>query len=175
MPRAALHLSLPVQGTDSVAGVLTDDSPLARQLLISYRDTRFRRKEEPHASTSHHFVAGFRWRWRVLHPYPLGAWLWNWCRTGNNLIDSTHRLPPWLGVKTCSGVSSDNDKKRGTGPMARYGKKASEKVERAMHERKEGTLKSGRSGKKVTSRQQAIAIGLSEARREGAKVPRKAA
>jgi hypothetical protein len=55
----------------------------------------------------------------------------------------------------------------------RYGKKASEKVERAMHERKHGTLRSGRSGKKVTSRKQAIAIGLSEARREGGKVPRK--
>ena len=57
--------------------------------------------------------------------------------------------------------------------MARYGKKASDKVERAMHERKHGTLKSGRSGKKVTSRKQAIAIGLSEARKSGAKVPRK--
>ena len=57
--------------------------------------------------------------------------------------------------------------------MARYGRKASKKVERAMHERKHGTLKSGRSGKKVTSRKQAIAIGLSEARREGAKVPAK--
>jgi len=57
--------------------------------------------------------------------------------------------------------------------MARYGKKAAEKVERAMHERKEGTLKSGRSGKKVTSRKQAIAIGLSEARKAGAKVPKK--
>jgi Family of unknown function (DUF6496) len=57
--------------------------------------------------------------------------------------------------------------------MAKYSKKASTKVERAMHERKQGTLKSGRSGKKVTSRKQAIAIGLSEARREGAKVPRK--
>jgi topoisomerase IA-like protein len=57
--------------------------------------------------------------------------------------------------------------------MARYGKKASSKVERAMHERKKGTLKSGRSGKKVTSRKQAIAIGLSEARRAGGKVPRK--
>jgi uncharacterized protein DUF6496 len=58
--------------------------------------------------------------------------------------------------------------------MARkYGKKASEKVERAMHERKSGTLKSGRSGKKVTSRKQAIAIGLSEARKAGGKVPRK--
>jgi len=57
--------------------------------------------------------------------------------------------------------------------MARYGRKASEKVMRAMHERKRGTLKSGRSGKKVTSRKQAIAIGLSEARRAGGKVPRK--
>jgi len=55
----------------------------------------------------------------------------------------------------------------------KYSKKASKKVERAMHERKHGTLRSGRSGKKVTSRKQAIAIGLSEARREGAKVPRK--
>ena len=55
--------------------------------------------------------------------------------------------------------------------MARYGKKASEKVEKAMHERKRGTLKSGRSGKKVTSQKQAIAIGLSEAREAGAKVP----
>ena len=57
--------------------------------------------------------------------------------------------------------------------MATYGKKASDKVETAMHEKKEGTLKSGRSGKKVTSRKQAIAIGLSEARKEGAKVPAK--
>jgi hypothetical protein len=57
--------------------------------------------------------------------------------------------------------------------MAKYGKKAGQKVERAMHERKRGTLKSGRSGKKVTSRKQAIAIGLSEARRAGGKVPRK--
>jgi hypothetical protein len=57
--------------------------------------------------------------------------------------------------------------------MARYGAKASQKVKRAMHERKKGTLKSGRSGKKVTSRKQAIAIGLSEARRAGGKVPRK--
>jgi len=55
--------------------------------------------------------------------------------------------------------------------MARYGKKAGEKVERAMHEMKRGELKSGRSGKKVTSRKQAIAIGLSEAREAGGKVP----
>jgi hypothetical protein len=57
--------------------------------------------------------------------------------------------------------------------MAKYGKKASEKVEKVMRERKRGTLKSGRSGKKVTSRKQAIAIGLSEARRAGGKVPQK--
>ena len=57
--------------------------------------------------------------------------------------------------------------------MARYSKKAGKKVEKAMHERKQGTLKSGRSGKKVTSKKQAIAIGLSEAREEGAKVPAK--
>jgi hypothetical protein len=55
----------------------------------------------------------------------------------------------------------------------KYSKKAESKVERAMHERKRGTLKSGRSGKKVTSRKQAVAIGLSEARKAGAKVPRK--
>ena len=59
--------------------------------------------------------------------------------------------------------------------MAKYGKKAQDKVEKAMHERKRGTLKSGGSGKKVTSRKQAIAIGLSEARRAGGKVPRKKA
>jgi Family of unknown function (DUF6496) len=57
--------------------------------------------------------------------------------------------------------------------MAKYGKKASEKVERAMHEKKTGKLKSGRSGKTVKSRKQAIAIGLSEARKAGAKVPPK--
>ena len=57
--------------------------------------------------------------------------------------------------------------------MARYGKKASEKIEKAMHERKSGKLKSGSSGKKVKSRKQAIAIGLSEARRAGGKVPKK--
>jgi len=58
--------------------------------------------------------------------------------------------------------------------MARkYSKGASKKVKKAMHERKRGTLKSGRSGKKVKSRKQAIAIGLSEARKEGKKVPKK--
>ena len=56
--------------------------------------------------------------------------------------------------------------------MAKYSKKASEKVEKVMHEMKEGKLKSG-SGKKVTAKKQAIAIGLSEAREAGAKVPKK--
>ncbi len=58
--------------------------------------------------------------------------------------------------------------------MPKYGKKAGQKVERAMRERKKGKLRSGRSGKKVTSRKQAIAIGLSEARQAGAKVPSRA-
>jgi hypothetical protein len=57
--------------------------------------------------------------------------------------------------------------------MAKYSQKSKDKVEKAMKEEKAGTLKSGRSGKKVTSRKQAIAIGLSEARKEGAKVPQK--
>jgi len=57
--------------------------------------------------------------------------------------------------------------------VAKYGKKASQKVKKAMRERKRETLRMGRSGKKVTSRKQAIAIGLSEARKAGGKVPRK--
>jgi hypothetical protein len=57
----------------------------------------------------------------------------------------------------------------------KYGKSAGKRVESAMRRRKKGTLKSGRSGRKVTSRKQAIAIGLSEAREKGAKVPRKRA
>jgi len=57
--------------------------------------------------------------------------------------------------------------------MAKYGKTAQKKVKKAMRERKKGTLKSGRSGKKVTSKKQAIAIGLSEARKAGGKVPKK--
>lgn len=58
--------------------------------------------------------------------------------------------------------------------MAKYGEKSQEKVKRAMDEMKEGKLESGRSGKKVTNPKQAIAIGLSEARKEGGKVPKKA-
>lgn len=57
--------------------------------------------------------------------------------------------------------------------MAKYGQKAQDKVEKSMHEMKEGKLKSGRSGKKVTDKKQAIAIGLSEARKAGGKVPKK--
>jgi hypothetical protein len=57
--------------------------------------------------------------------------------------------------------------------MAKYGKKAQKEVKKAMHEKKEGTLRSGKSGKKVTSRKQAVAIGLSKARKKGAKVPKK--
>ncbi|MDB5283973.1 MAG: hypothetical protein JWO06_3048 [Bacteroidota bacterium] len=57
--------------------------------------------------------------------------------------------------------------------MAKYGKKAQDKVERAMHEMKEGKLKSGNSNKKVTNPKQAVAIGLSEARKAGGKVPKK--
>ena len=64
---------------------------------------------------------------------------------------------------------------RKSGGRKKYGAKAAEKVERAMHEMKQGKLRSGRSGKKVRSRKQAIAIGLSEARRAGGKVPRKEA
>jgi len=59
--------------------------------------------------------------------------------------------------------------------MAKYSKEAGNKVEKAMHEEKHGQLKNGKSGKKVTNPKQAIAIGLSEARKEGAKVPKKAA
>ena len=54
----------------------------------------------------------------------------------------------------------------------RYGRKAAEKVEKAMHEMKRGELRSGRSGRKVTSRKQAVAIGLAQARRSGGRVPR---
>ena len=57
--------------------------------------------------------------------------------------------------------------------MPRYGKKAQDKVHEVMKERKAGTLRSGKSGRKVTSRKQAVAIGLSEARKAGAKVPKK--
>jgi hypothetical protein len=68
------------------------------------------------------------------------------------------------------GAPLSNDEENADMPR-KYGRKAAAKVKKTMHERKRGTLRSGRSGKKVTSRKQAIAIGLSEARRSGAKVP----
>lgn len=74
--------------------------------------------------------------------------------------------------KKSSGTKKASTAKKASGSK-KYGAKAGEKVERAMHEKKAGTLRSGSSGKKVTSRKQAIAIGLSEARKEGAKVPKK--
>ncbi|HEV2261463.1 MAG TPA: DUF6496 domain-containing protein [Candidatus Rubrimentiphilum sp.] len=73
------------------------------------------------------------------------------------------------GRKKAGGRKKRGGRKKGG--RRKYGKKASRKVERTMHEMKRGKLKSGRSGKKVKSRKQAIAIGLSEARREGDKVP----
>ena len=71
----------------------------------------------------------------------------------------------------CFDPASGTDTPEDEAMARKYGRKASEKVARAMHERKRGELHSGRSGKKVTSRKQAVAIGLSQARREGAKVP----
>jgi hypothetical protein len=73
----------------------------------------------------------------------------------------------------CNSGRHIDERCRGGSYMARYGKAAAKRVKSAMHRRKRGTLKSGRSGKRVTSRKQAIAIGLSEAREKGAKVPRK--
>ena len=75
-----------------------------------------------------------------------------------------------MARKRKSGRKKTTSRKKST---RKYGPKASRKVERTMHEMKRGKLKSGRSGKKVTSRKQAIAIGLSEARAEGDKVPKK--
>jgi len=75
-----------------------------------------------------------------------------------------HSIVPQLAAKRKTATKQRKTAKH-------YGTKAGEKVARAMHELKHGTLKSGRSGKKVTSRKQAIAIGLSEARKSGGKVP----
>ena len=69
--------------------------------------------------------------------------------------------------------SSKKTKSRKPASKRKYGSTASKKVEKAMHERKRGKLRSGRSGKKVTSKKQAVAIGLSQARKRGAKVPKK--
>lgn len=75
--------------------------------------------------------------------------------------------------RTTRSTKTTTAKHRKSSAARRYGAKASEKVEKVMHEMKQGTLRSGGSGKKVTDRKQAIAIGLSEARRAGGKVPRK--
>jgi len=84
------------------------------------------------------------------------------------LLSSLVAAPALAGSNLYARAPRATRRKR----MAKYGKKAQDKVEKAMHERKRGTLKSGKSGKKVTSRKQAIAIGLSEARKAGAKVPK---
>ena len=79
-----------------------------------------------------------------------------------------------MATTKSGGKKAAGGGKKAGGGKTKYGAKAGEKVEQAMHERKAGTLRSG-SGKKVTSRKQAIAIGLSEARKEGGKVPAKSA
>jgi hypothetical protein len=90
-------------------------------------------------------------------------------RAGSRLTDATQRREPTAAASRRAHFVTTRMEEI---IMAqKYGKKAQEKVERAMHERKAGTLRSGSSGKKVTSRKQAIAIGLSEARRAGGKVP----
>jgi hypothetical protein len=97
------------------------------------------------------------------------------CRQKQSHQNPTLRAKHWMTLKVAIEVGHWRavSSLEGRSEMARYGKKAAQKVERAMHKRKRGTLKSGRSGKKATSRKQAIAIGLSEARKSGAKVPRK--
>jgi len=77
-----------------------------------------------------------------------------------------------MAVKKSSAKKASPKKSTAKKSAKKYGPTAGKKVERAMHEFEHGELKSGRSGKKVTSRKQAIAIGLSEARAEGAKVPK---
>src|ERR1700683_4217493 len=97
-------------------------------------------------------------------------------------FDPRHQIPSHnLVIPHCFPIKQKGEglmptRKKSSGRKASGGRKysplAGRKVKRAMHEEKRGTLKSGRSGKKVTSRKQAIAIGLSEARKEGAKVPK---
>jgi hypothetical protein len=78
-----------------------------------------------------------------------------------------------LDSATFAATEAFEASRQGDLTMAKYGKLAQSKVKRSMQERKRGTLRSGRSGKRVTSRKQAIAIGLSEARRAGGKVPKR--
>ena len=77
-----------------------------------------------------------------------------------------------LGADESRERAGARQRRRARSCMAKYGRKAQMTVARALHERKRGTLRSGQSGKRVTSRRQAIAIGLSEARREGGRVPK---
>jgi uncharacterized protein DUF6496 len=88
-------------------------------------------------------------------------------KSSSKTTRSSKKTARKAGARTKTGARTAT--KRGS--SRRYGQKAESKVERSMHEMKRGQLRSGRSGKKVTSRKQAIAIGLSEARREGGKVP----
>jgi hypothetical protein len=85
----------------------------------------------------------------------------------------SHRSRPAEGHGPCERARPGTKNNEGGKGMAKYGKKAGKKVAKAVHEQKRGKLKSGGSGKKVKSRKQAIAIGLSEARKQGAKVPAK--
>jgi hypothetical protein len=109
----------------------------------------------------------------------LRRWLRAWSPNGNQCAETAARAACDLLRRHAMQPHSTTNKSRSRGPSRatkpasrkRYGGKASEKVERAMHEMKRGELRSGGSGKKVTSRKQAIAIGLSEARRAGGKVP----
>jgi hypothetical protein len=85
----------------------------------------------------------------------------------------TRRAQRWPQPCFTTGSTQNRSSMVAAKKARKYGKQASAKVAKAMHERKQGTLRSGRSAKKVTSRKQAVAIGLSEARRSGAKVPKK--
>jgi hypothetical protein len=89
------------------------------------------------------------------------------------ILLNEHRVPAYIAVAR-DMVSLERDKS-GVISMAKYGKSAAKSVKRAMHRKKKGTLKSGKGGRggTVKSRKQAIAIGLSEARKKGAKVPKK--
>ncbi len=96
-------------------------------------------------------------------------------RSSSGRRSSTSKSKSKSGRKSSTnGASKRSSSGSSNGESKRYGRTASKKVGRAMHEMKEGKLRSGRSKKKVTDRKQAIAIGLSEARRRGAKVPERA-
>jgi hypothetical protein len=91
----------------------------------------------------------------------------------NTILNGSSLCPHFSSFPATEGWHSILSDKFKLIIMAKYSEKAQDKVEKAMHERKHGTLKSGSTGKTVKSRKQAIAIGLSEARREGARAPQK--